>query len=439
VHQVRLPSEAWQEDSDRFQVTNSALIKTWSPLIFPLVLFVGFVFVFAACPGAVVWAGSESFRYLPYILFGTGVVLGGVFTQSRISFLCVLFACITFLADYSFFVQDNVAKGRTVVLLSAIYVPSLTALFHRLNERGFWTTHAGFRGLLVLSAILIILLLPMIPELSNAVLNAQSAMFRPLSDYIRIPLIGILVFLLSLPFLIIRKQHESPFLGKLLCVTMLFVFGALNHPVTAEHSRYGETMLLTFMSGSALTLIWAVLESSWRSASIDELTELPGRRVLKHHMASLGPSYTIAMLDIDHFKKINDKYGHDTGDQVLRFIAMHLNRNLAGKTYRYGGEEFVIICENEDINQTFEALERLRRAISERKFWIRSKTRPKEKPEKVRSSDKGSHGESITVTVSIGVAKKSSKYSTTQEVLEAADKALYKAKKEGRDRTRMAN
>ena len=417
----------------------SVSIKRFAPLIFPSILFVLLTFIFAACPFLAEWSLSESFRYLPYILFAAGALLGGVFAQSRISFLCLLLALVTFFADRAFFLNDDVGKGRTVVLLSVIYIPAMAALFHRLNERGFWTSHAGFRGLMVLSAVLVVFVLPLIPELNDAVFHAESILFRSLSNYIRIPLIGILVFMVSLPFLVIRKQNESPLLGKLMALAILFVFGALNQPVADEHSMYGEAMLMLFMSGSALTMVWAVLESSWRSANIDELTELPGRRVLKNHLASLDSSYSIAMLDIDHFKNINDRYGHDTGDQVLRFIAMHLNRNLAGKAYRYGGEEFVIVCEH-DYDQTVEALELLRRAISGRKFWIRSKTRPKKKPEAISSY--GQHepdkGESITVTVSVGVAKKSGKYSSPQEVLEAADSALYKAKKEGRDRVKAA-
>lgn len=439
MHDVRVSHKAWKEDSDRLPVTSSVPIKKFAPLFFPSIFFFLLVFIFAGCPFLAEWSLSESFRYLPYILFGTGALLGGVFTQSRISFLCLLLALVTFFADRAFFINNDVAQGRTVALLSVIYVPALAALFHRLNERGFWTSHAGFRGLMVLSAVLVVFVLPLIPELNDAVFHAESTLFRPLSYYIRIPLIGILVFMISLPFLVIRKQHESPLLGQLMALAIMFVFGALNQPVADEHSMYGEAMLMLFMSGSAVTLIWAVLESSWRSANIDELTELPGRRVLKHHLATLGSSYSLAMLDIDHFKKINDRYGHDTGDQVLRFIAMHLNRNLAGRAYRYGGEEFVIVCEH-DFDQTVEALELLRRAISGRKFWIRSKTRPKKKPEELLSREKHEHGdkESITVTVSIGVAKKSGKYSSTQEVLEAADSALYKAKKEGRDRVKMA-
>lgn len=420
-------------------MTGHVSIKKFTPLILPSILFVVLVFIFAACP-YVVGTVSGSLEYLPYILFATGLVLGGIFTQSKISFLCLFFAAVTFLADYSFFgISREVAWGKTVVLFSVIYIPPLAALFYRLGERGLLTIHAGFRSLVVLSAILMIGLVPLIPELKDAVNNAESSIFGPLSGYVRIPQIGVYTCIISLPFLVINKQHESPFLGKLIAMAVIFMFGGLNHPVADEHSLYGRPMLLLFMSGSALTLISAVLESSWRSANIDELTELPGRRVLKHHLATLGPLYSIAMLDIDHFKKINDQYGHDIGDQVLRFIAVHLNRNLAGKAYRYGGEEFVIVCEH-DFDRTVEALELLRRAISGRKFWIRSKTRPKKKPKELHASGKNTSdkGTPITVTVSIGVAEKTGKYSSPQEVLDAADKALYKAKKEGRDRVKMA-
>ena len=435
---VWLSHQARQEDSDRLQVINSSVMKTWTPVFLPFILFILSVFIFIVSPGLAEWAVSDSFKYMPYVLLGAGFILGGVFTQSRVSFLCLLFACITILADYSFFVKHDIERGKAIIFLSTIYVPPLTAVLYRLSERGFWTAHTGFRALMVLSAVFVVFLLPLIPELNNGISHAESVLFRPLSDFIRIPLIGILAFLVSLPFLVIRKQHESPFLGRLLALAVLFMFGALNHPVVREHSRYGEAMLLIFMSGSAVTLIWAVLESSWRSANIDELTELPGRRALKHHLARLDASYSLAVLDIDHFKNINDRYGHDTGDQVLKFIAVHLGNNIVGTAYRYGGEEFVIVGERGNMDETVEGLEMLRKAISGRKFWLRSKDRPRKKPEKASSADNHAHRDSITVTVSIGVAEKSGRHSSPHEVLDAADKALYKAKKEGRDRTKVA-
>lgn len=419
-------------------MTTSALLKKWTPLILPFLLFCGLLVIFQVCPSTADWSSSGSLQYLPYILFGIGGILGMIFTQSRISFICLLFAFLTVLLHYYFFVSGKVDRGSAVIFLSAIYVPPLTAIFHRLSEGGLWTAQAAYRALIILSAVLVILLLPLIPELSGAILNAQSVLCQPTSAglNIRISLLGTLAFIISLPFLIVRKQHESPFLGKMLGLAVLFVFGALNLDIHNIQDRQSEAMLLVFMSGSAVTLIGAILEGSWRSANIDELTELPTRRVLKHHLASLGPSYAIAMLDIDFFKRINDKYGHDTGDQVLRFIAAHLNANRGGVAYRYGGEEFVIVCENDNFEKTVESMELLRRTINSRKFWIRSKTRPRKKPDSAHLPEKNNRGESITVTISIGVAKKDGRYVSPQEVLEAADKALYRAKKEGRDRVK---
>jgi diguanylate cyclase (GGDEF)-like protein len=187
------------------------------------------------------------------------------------------------------------------------------------------------------------------------------------------------------------------------------------------------------MSGAAMTFAWAVLESSWRSAHIDELTELPGRRALKHRLASLGSSYAIAVMDIDFFKKINDRYGHDTGDQVLRFVAAHLRKNEKGRTYRYGGEEFVMVCEDVALTTMVTDMEELRKSIDKSRFVVRSKDRPKEKPQNPSPPTTMPEERTIRVTVSIGVAASSDKYFSPDEVLVAADKALYRAKKDGRN------
>ena len=211
--------------------------------------------------------------------------------------------------------------------------------------------------------------------------------------------------------------------------------------------------MLSFMSGAAVTLAWAVMESSWRNAHMDELTNLPGRRSLKHHFGSLGSSYAVAVLDVDRFKKINDKYGHDTGDEVLRFIAGHLRKNTAGRAYRYGGEEFVIVSEGDAFDDTVSCLEELRKAICRDRFEIRGKGRWRRKLKQSACVFSGSTQvaidqrphpapmnratESITITVSIGVARSSHKYSSPSEVLEVADKALYQAKKDGRNNTKV--
>ena len=88
-----------------------------------------------------------------------------------------------------------------------------------------------------------------------------------------------------------------------------------------------------FLGAAGLGFGYAVIQGSWSMAYLDELTGLPGRRPLEEQMRQLGGRYAIAMVDVDHFKHFNDRYGHDVGDQVLRFVASRLQRTgLGGQT-----------------------------------------------------------------------------------------------------------
>ena len=138
------------------------------------------------------------------------------------------------------------------------------------------------------------------------------------------------------------------------------------------------------------------------------------------------------MVNVDHFKKVNDTHGHDVGDQVLRMVATCLRRVTGGgRAYRYGGEEFVVIFPSKDLERTLPHLEELRETIGRAGFVVRGRKRPKQKPE--AASKKGSGKAMLQVTVSIGAATRDDKNTTSEQLLKAADKALYKAKKGGRN------
>lgn len=147
----------------------------------------------------------------------------------------------------------------------------------------------------------------------------------------------------------------------------------------------------------------------------------------------LGGKYTIAMLDIDFFKKFNDTYGHKVSDQVIRFIALIIkNVSGGGKAFRYGGEEFTVIFPGKGLEEAVPHLEDLREAIARRAFTLRGKDRPRKKPGQVnpgRGSTKKVH-----ITVSIGVSEKDHRAYTPDDVVAAADGALYLAKRQGRNR-----
>jgi diguanylate cyclase (GGDEF)-like protein len=104
----------------------------------------------------------------------------------------------------------------------------------------------------------------------------------------------------------------------------------------------------------------------------DELTQLPSRRALNESLLKVGDSYTIAMVDVDHFKQFNDTYGHETGDQVLQMIASRLaDVSGGGKAFRYGGEEFAVMFPNKLMDEAYPSLEALRKSVEKSTFKVR--------------------------------------------------------------------
>lgn len=186
-------------------------------------------------------------------------------------------------------------------------------------------------------------------------------------------------------------------------------------------------------SAAGLILSLTALEASFSIAYLDELTGIPGRRALNQALSGLGRRYTIAMIDVDHFKKFNDTYGHKTGDQVLKLLASRLSRMSGGaRAYRYGGEEFTAVFSGKSVKRAISHLETCRKQLSETPFIVRGKARKKASPSQ-RGGIMRSSGKQVRVTISIGVAEPSATLRTPSQVIAAADKALYEAKKAGRN------
>jgi diguanylate cyclase (GGDEF)-like protein len=187
-----------------------------------------------------------------------------------------------------------------------------------------------------------------------------------------------------------------------------------------------------YLTACGLVLVLAMVEASHTLAYRDELTTLPGRRALNETLQQLGGTYTLAMLDVDHFKKFNDSYGHEAGDQCLRYLATHLaDVGGGGRAFRYGGEEFTLLFPGREVQDVAADLEALRAAIAGSTFAVRAQGRPKRRPDK---PSKPGPIKQVQVTVSIGACERNDALSAAHEVMERADKRLYKSKKDGRNR-----
>ena len=187
-------------------------------------------------------------------------------------------------------------------------------------------------------------------------------------------------------------------------------------------------------SAAAILMIGAIVETSFTMAYHDELTGLPGRRSLNKALMDMGRKYAIAMIDVDHFKKFNDTYGHDTGDQVLKLIASKLGKMTGGaRVYRYGGEEFTALFPGKSVPAAKPFLDSYREDLASTPFVVRGKGRRKGDPSQ-RNKTNPKAGKTVKITVSIGVAGPDKKIQDSKKVIKAADKALYRAKKRGRNR-----
>lgn len=412
------------------------VIQKHISLLVLLALLIVVALILSLVPESSQWSSNSAFRLMPYMVMVLCFVLGACFHQTRISFISMFMIAMMLLVSHAAFTKPDDAKLYPIVFLSSVYYPLLVLVFYYMKEQGILSAQGYLKIAIVLSALVVLLLVPKIPSLTDVLSRVSgAAIVRPTASWLPVPLMGILVFLCCLPLLLYPRAYEGPSTGPLLAVSIIYVFAGLSFRGSLWEASAGRSAFILFNSGAGVVMVWLVMESAWRHANIDELTQLPGRRAFAMRMERLRRGYGLAVVDIDHFKKINDRYGHDTGDQVLRYVASQMRKAGAGHVYRYGGEEFVVVATTRDLKEFQGALEDLREMIADRPFGIRGLNRPKKKKKGARG---GGNSEKIKVTVSVGAAIQSRKRPTPNDVLQAADKALYRAKKAGRNKVRAA-
>lgn len=204
--------------------------------------------------------------------------------------------------------------------------------------------------------------------------------------------------------------------AKVLDLALLFVLVVV--AIALDHVHQ-PAIIYWLSSFAALMILFALVFDAHHLAYTDQLTGLSGRRALMETFMGLGRRYSIAMMDIDHFKSFNDRYGHEVGDQVLREVADALRQISVGRVFRYGGEEFAVVFKNKTPEDVVGAIETVREKIADLTLQVKQKKRLTK----------------TQVTVSFGVAQKTPDLKLPEAVMKAADEALYQAKKAGRNQT----
>ncbi len=388
-------------------------------------------------------ASAVNFYY--YAVFGAGILVAWRFHSSR-----VLFALITLLLAHravEFFSAGRMVStgpGRIAFEAAALLLPMNFIVLSFIRERGLAVPAIATRAVLLFVQSVFVAVICRPGEVTGPAFLHFTLLDQRLFSWTRIPQLTLLAFagafaVLLVRFLLYRKPVESGLLWALMATLLGLHAGGVGRIASA------------YLATAGLILVSSIIENSYVLAYHDELTALPARRAFNDALLRLEAPYAIAIVDIDHFKNFNDTYGHDTGDQVLRLVADRLARVTGGgQAFRVGGEEFSILFPGKSMTEAVDPLEILRTAIAESVFRVRGyqerrRTTPRGPDRRAASRRKSPRsprapvqtGE-LSVTVSIGVAEPTARTRAVEQVIQAADKALYRAKQAGRNRTETA-
>ncbi|MFW5775457.1 MAG: GGDEF domain-containing protein, partial [Chitinivibrionales bacterium] len=222
------------------------------------------------------------------------------------------------------------------------------------------------------------------------------------------------------------RLREEFYLGATLAGTALFyAFGWASPLIFIDYAPF-ERMMFT---AAAMYLVGGIM-IHWFSrmehrVSYDPLLHIYNRTfcakiIEEQSSVSTSPPFGVAMVDIDHFKKVNDTHGHQAGDCVLYHVAQTISREVVpeGIVCRYGGEEIAIFFPRKRIEDIIKIMERVRKEVGQLR---------------VHSGRKR-----LKVTVSCGISQREDRSQSIEKVIESADKALYRAKKGGRNQVKTA-
>ena len=366
---------------------------------------------------------SSLVKFYPLAVFVTGLAVSGFFRRSRLFFALLVLG----IAQVTFTLVIPHLQPRTAGITAdavALLLPLNLLVLAFVRERGI-ISPTGRKRLGIAGAQILAIWILCMPAFGDASKWIGRA-FAPLalSTWSGLSQPALLAFVIAAIVITVPLVRRYKAVESSLLWSLMAAFVALG-PARASHLDG------VYLAAGGLALIVALIETSYAMAYLDELTQLPSRRALNEALLKLGDSFSIAMMDVDHFKKFNDSYGHEAGDQALRLVAARLARIAGGgRAYRYGGEEFAVVFPGKSAEEVFVFLDRMRKIIEQSVFTVRGKDRRRKGKSGVGRGTK----KQTNVTVSVGLAAANGEL-TPSEVLRMADQALYRAKAKGRNCT----
>ncbi|WP_169307175.1 GGDEF domain-containing protein [Ferrimonas sediminicola] len=358
--------------------------------------------------------------YLPWILLGAAAITAYIYDLKKFSLMVVLCLAVYAIFRNHLMVMEPGSTDQLLFWEVCLLAPLLIYLYDQLPDHWLFDGYFLAIPLALAPCGLLLLAHQYFPELERQALEAVvGGLGGDPAPWVALLLILLYCALCALTQYRNQDKGDSAALVCLVALALLF----------ANHEIHGFAPLVFTYLGLALWIL--LLFHGFQVVYFDPLTEIRNRRRLDAMLRGRGGRYQLAMVDVDHFKRFNDTFGHDVGDEVLRMVAQRLSRvGAGGVVFRYGGEEFTILFPSADRSSCLAALAEVRMAIAAYPFRIRAR---ESRGRIGRLTPGGSDLPPQTITVSIGLAQAAPSDGGPEEVIRRADTALYQAKEEGRN------
>ena len=407
------------------------LLRSLLALALPAALLAG-AFALAHRPSAIPASLDGLKTFGPWVALAVAALLAAVFNRGRIVFAAAAIALAYYAYRTAIEPAPDSLAARAFYAGGCVLVPAGLAALAWLEERGVVNVHGAIRALVLAGAAALVAWIAGSGRAAPVDWAYAPLASLPWLPATPIPQVGLAAIAASLAAAGVAAYfRRTPVESGLAWAIVAFALGA--------HTIRTPLAFPAFVVAAAALLLVAVLRDSHRMAFRDELTGLPGRRALDERLKATGRTYAVAMVDVDHFKKFNDTHGHDVGDQVLKLVASRLaGVGGGGIAFRYGGEEFTILFAGKDADEALPHLEQLRADIARYRMALRAPDRPRRTRSGKRRRGAAGGTKNLSVTVSIGVAARTPRHDQPDAVVKAADRALYRAKRAGRNRVEGA-
>jgi len=337
----------------------------------------------------------------------------------------------------------NLVLAAAALVLLVVPVYQLQELFLTGGIPELWGVHAGWRAMPLVVALLALAWCFRHPDgygapvmLRLLALSVMAMIFGlfslhwiTVSDDIERMIRGIIISTFAVTLFSLRGWRELAVFFALPFFLMLGFMWFRGESLLAVIAALFDPLMLFIIAGIASQLLYRTWLAAFianqqlaEHAATDPLTGLSNRRHIEPQLQGETAralrhraTFSIIMADLDHFKRINDQYGHDAGDEVLREVANRLKTMLRteDRPARWGGEEFLVLLTDTDLDQAATVAEKIRAGIADTPIEV--------------------NGHSIDMTISIGVAEHTGE-DEPLNLIRRADQALYRAKDEGRNR-----